>query len=117
MANPFETQFKTYACEGDTISCHVDGFELVATVYRDDNTEDPTERSEGFWPSLDPASAGYIGPKSKATLARRTAKAQRVLDAYHNDEWFYCGVAVTVSRNGVRLTKKFDNTLWDIECN
>ena len=50
----FTTNFDRFVCEGDTIECAVDGITLVARVYRDDNSDTPEERDDGFWPSLDP---------------------------------------------------------------
>lgn len=113
----FKQQFKSYVCEGDSIACEVDGMECRATIYRDEVVDTPEERNDGFWPSLDPKSAGYIGPKSKRSLARHMAKAQAVMDAWKRDEWWYCGVAVTVSKNDVQLTHKYGSALWGVECN
>ncbi len=116
--NLFTNGFNSYACEGDSISCEVDGFTLTATIYRDDtNGDSPDERDDGFWPSIDPKSAGYIGSKSAATLRRHMAKANAVLEAWKRDDWFYVGIVVTVSRNGIELTHKYGNALWGIECN
>ena len=110
--------FDRYVCEGDTVTLDIDGFTLTATIYRDDADSDaPDEHCDGFWPSLDPDDAGYIGNKSKSTLARHMAYAERVMQAWKDDEWFYCGVAVTVEREGVQLTGQYDHALWGIECN
>jgi hypothetical protein len=113
----FTKAFQNYVCEGDNISCEVEGFTLTATVYRDDCGDRPDERDCGFWPSLDPQSAGYIGPKSATTLRRHMAKAKATMEAWERDEWFYCGVAVTVEREGVELTPRYANALWGVECN
>lgn len=113
----FVKGFSEYVCEGDSITCEVDGFTVTARIYRDDCSDPPDERNMGFWPSLDPNEAGWIGPKSKRTLARRMAKAQAVMAAWKNDEWFYCGVAVTVSKADIELTHQYDHALWGIECN
>jgi len=113
----FTKDFDRYVCEGDTITCHVDGFDLTARIYRDDCSDRPDERQDGFWPSLDPQSAGYIGPKSQRTLDRHMARAKAVMNAWLNDEWFYCGVAVTAEKNGITVTDEFSNALWGIECN
>lgn len=113
----FVKGFPKYVCEGDSITCEVDGFTITARVYRDDCSDPPDERNMGFWPSLDPNEAGWIGPKSKRALARHMAKAQAVMAAWKNDEWFYCGVAVTVSKADIELTHQYDHALWGIECN
>ena len=109
--------FDHYVCDGDTVTLDIDGFTLTATIYRDDGCGAPDERDDGFWPSLDPDDAGYIGNKSKSTLARHMAFAEQVMQAWKDDEWFYCGVAVTVEREGVQLTGQYDHALWGIECN
>ena len=113
----FKQSFQRYVCEGDRITCEVDGFTVTATVYRDDSSDKPDERDDGFWPSLDPKSAGYIGPKSKRTLARHQAKAQAIMDAWLRDEWFYCGVAITIEKEDVQLLHRYGHALWGIECN
>jgi hypothetical protein len=37
--------------------------------------------------------------------------------AWERDEWHYFGVAVSVSRLGVKLTGDYDHALWGIEGN
>ena len=113
----FKSEFGTFVCEGDSISCDVDGLHCVATLYRDDCCDAPDERDDGFWPSLDPNDAGWIGPKSKRTLARHAAKVQAVMDAWKRDEWHYFGVAVVIYKSEVQLTSKYGNALWGIAGN
>lgn len=113
----FKSEFGTLVCEGDTITCEVGKFHCVATLYRDDCGDAPDERDCGFWPSLCPNSAGYIGAKSKRSLARHMAKAQGVLDAWKRDEWHYFGVAVTIEKDDVQLVGQYDNALWGVEGN
>jgi hypothetical protein len=113
----FKAKFRDYVCEGDSISCTVNGFDCLATIHQDDCSDAPDERQDGFWPSLDPNDAGYIGPKSKSTLARYMARAKKVMEAWENDEWHHVGVSVVISRNDIQLTGNFDHALWGIECN
>lgn len=113
----FTKGFDKYVCEGDSITCEVGRFTATATIYRDECGDKPDERDEGFWPSQDPQAAGYIGPKSQAEFAAEQAKMQRIMDAWLNDEWFYCGVDVTIECEGVQLTGQYQNALWGIECN
>lgn len=119
----FEADFRSYVCEGDTIEARASagkfftGLRFVATIYRDDSSDRPDERDDGFWPSLDPNSAGYIGPKSQATLQRHMRKARDIMAAWERDEWFYCGVAVRVWFDDIPLTGEFDHALWGIEAN
>jgi hypothetical protein len=115
MATPhFTESFAAYVCEGDSISCTVDGFSATARVYRDDCRDKPDERDCGFWPSRDKDAAGYVAPRN---FKKEQAKAESVMAAWLNDEWFYCGIAVTVARNGIELTRQYDSALWGVECN
>ncbi len=113
----FKTDFDHYALEGETITCEVDGFIVTARIERDDDHGAPDKEQDGFWSSLDPKDAGYIGNKSKRTLQRRLAHEREVLRAWKNDEWFWCGICLTVQRNGITLTHEYSNALWGIECN
>jgi hypothetical protein len=124
MAKPsFTTHFRDYACEGDSIESRVTmggfytGLHLVATIYRDDDTTPPDKRQDGYWPSLDPNDNGYIGAKSKATLARHTKRAKDALEGWNNDDWFYCGVAVRAWFDDIPLTEEFAHAVWGVECN
>lgn len=110
----FTEEFKPFACEGDTIACTVDGLEVTATLHRDDCNDTPDERQDGFWPSKNEKDAGYVLPHS---FDEQQALAEKVMTAWKRDEWFYCGVALTVSKAGVQLTPRFANALWGVECN
>lgn len=113
----FTQGFGRYVCDGDTIRCTIDGFDCVAFTERDEDGTAPDKRMDGFWPSLDPKDAGWIGPRSKSTLRRHIKHAKAVMDAWLKDEWDYCGVCVVVERNGVMLTGNYDNALWGVERN
>lgn len=106
--------FPNYVCEGDSVSIEYDGFTLTATIYRDDSGYTPEDRDDGFWPSRDKDAAGYVPPDN---FEVERAKAERVKAAWLADDWFYCGVAVTVSKAGVQLTERYANALWGVECN
>lgn len=110
----FTKQFGKFASEGDTITCTVGKFTATATIYRDDSGDRPDQRDDGFWPSKDPKAAGYVDP-AKYTAEKR--KASRIMNAWLADEWFYCGVAVTVACEGVDLTGEYYVALWGVECN
>lgn len=110
----FAQKFPAYASEGDSIQCVVDGYTCTATVYRDDTTDKPDERDDGFWPSKDKKAAGYVLPEN---FEAEMAKAKEVMRAWKNDEWFFCGIAVTIEKADVQLTGKYDHALWGIECN
>jgi hypothetical protein len=110
----FEKGFDSFSCEGDSIECIVDGFTIKAFIERDDNGDAPDERDCGFWPSLNPNDAGYIGANPSISLEAQKAKAECIMQAWKDDKWFYCGVCVVVSRCGVEL---YANAVWGIECN
>lgn len=109
--------FSSRVDEGDSVSVTIDGITLTATVYRDDCTDKPDERQDGFWPSLDPNDAGYIGDKTKAELAVETAFAEKVMRKFKAGDMFYVGVAVTASKAGFTLTGRYEHALWGVECN
>ena len=87
----FTKGFDKYACEGDTITCEHDGFTLVATIHRDSDAIPETDSAY----ALDKA----------------------IVDAWYQDEWFYCGVAVTAYCDEIKLTGTYEHALWGIECN
>lgn len=116
MTNAFATKFDDFACEGDTISAEVDGYTITARLVRDDHSGAPDQNDDGFWPSLDPESAGYIGANPEKSFEEQKARAQEVMQAWKDDEWFYVGVVLSVERNGVMLDKHAAS-LWGIECN
>jgi hypothetical protein len=110
----FTQSFDRFVCEGDKITCTVGRFTATATIYRDDCGDMPDQRDDGFWPSRDPKAAGYVLPEN---FEAEHAKAERIMAAWKNDEWFYCGVAVTVVCEGVSLIARYDSALWGVECN
>lgn len=110
----FTQKFNKFACVGDTIECEIDGFKAVATIYPDDNTDRPDERCDGFWPSKDPKSAGYVDPSK---FDEEMAKAKKVMKAWENDAWHFVGIGVRVFKAGVALTDEYTHALWGIECN
>lgn len=118
QSNQFRKHFSKFVCEGDYITAYLPGdFVATARIVRDDCSDTPPQRDDGFWPSQDPKAAGYIGAKSQRTFERQMAKAKEVLRAWEADEWFYCGVCVTIAKEGVQLTGQYDNALWGVDCN
>lgn len=113
----FSETFDSYVCEGDTIAAQVDGYAVTARVVRDDTPDAPDKRQDGFWPTLNPKDAGYIGAdKTDADLEAAKARAKSVMDSWQDDEWFYCGIIIRVSRAGVTLDDHAAS-LWGIEAN
>jgi len=101
----FTERFSGFVCEGDTISCEVAGFEIIARIVRDDCPDAPDERQDGFWPSLYEDAPGFIGPGPyhRQRFAEAQAKAEAVMAAWCKDEWFFCGIVLSVALEGVTL--------------
>lgn len=114
----FTEKFSDFVCVGDTISCVVDGYTVTARIEQDECSDAPDQRQDGFWPSLDIGDAGFIGPGNgfRDRFAKAQAKAEAVMAAWRNDEWFYCGIVLTVSVDDIVLDAHAAS-LWGIEAN
>ncbi|MBR9806707.1 MAG: hypothetical protein GYB49_05740 [Alphaproteobacteria bacterium] len=114
----FTQHFNTYACEGDTISCEAEGFTVTARIVADDCPDTPDQRQDGFWPSLYKDAPGFIGPGNgfRQRFAKAQAKAEAVMEAWRKDEWFYCGIVLSVERDSIELDRHAAS-LWGVECN
>ena len=114
----FTQHFNTYACEGDTISCEAEGFTVTARIVADDCPDAPDQRQDGFWPSLYKDAPGFIGPGNgfRQRFAEAQAKAEAVMEAWRKGEWFYCGIVLSVERDGVELDSHAAS-FWGVECN
>lgn len=81
-------KFDNYACVGDTIKWQKDGFDLCALIEYDEGTK-PTDYD------------CYSPIKIKQ---------------WRNDEWFFCGIVLSVSKNGIEILEHAAS-LWGIDCN
>lgn len=86
--NKFNDKFGSYVCVGDCIRAEVEGFEVVAQIEQDSDTT--PDDSEGY-------------------------TVQQKID-FNNDKWFFCGVTLTIKRNGVVITPDAA-ALWGIDAN
>jgi hypothetical protein len=114
----FTERFQSFLCEGDSLTCEIAGFEITARILRDDCTDAPDERQDGFWPSLYKDAPGFIGPGNnfRERFAQAQARAEAVMEAWRKDEWFYCGIVLSVAFEGV-LLDDYAASLWGIEAN
>jgi len=114
----FTTKFESFVCEGDSLTCEAAGFEMTARIVRDDCTDAPNERQDGFWPSLYKDAPGFIGagPNHRERFAQAQARAEAVMEAWRKDKWFYCGIVLSVAFEGVELDSHAAS-LWGIEAN
>lgn len=81
-------KFKPYALPGDTIQWQASGFDLTATLVRDD----------------------LIIPNDFDCYSPLKVKQ------WKNDEWFFVGVVLSVSKVGILIDDNAAS-LWGIECN
>ena len=114
----FTQKFDGYVCIGDTITCTVDGYAVTARIAYDETPDAPDQRQDGFWPSLYKDDAGFIGSGNgfRDRFAKAQAKAEAVMAAWKNDEWFYCGVILSAKIDELELTNHAAS-LWGIEAN
>ena len=114
----FMQKFDDYVCIGDSITCTVDGYTVTARISHDETPDAPDQRQDGFWPSLYKDDAGFIGAGNgwQDRFDAAQARAEAVMAAWNNDEWFYCGVILSVAIDGLILDR-FAASLWGIEAN
>ena len=114
----FLLKFDSFVCIGDAITCEVDGYSVTARIAHDETPDAPDERQDGFWPSLYPNDAGFIGAGNgwRDRFDTAQAKAEAVMAAWKNDDWFYCGVILSAAIDGLTLDR-FAASLWGIEAN
>jgi len=114
----FTERFSSFVCPGDAITCQIEGFTVSARIIPDDCPDPPDQRQDGFWPSLYKDAPGFIGPGNnfRARFAKAQAKAEAVMAGWRKGEWFYCGIVLSVSLDGVELAPHAAS-LWGIEAN
>ena len=80
--------------------------------------EQAADWQDGFWPSLYKDAPGFIGPGNnfRERFAQAQARAEAVMDAWRKDEWFYCGIILSVAFEGI-LLDNYAASLWGIEAN
>lgn len=117
-AMTFTEKFDSFVCEGDSLTCEAHGFTITARLVRDDCGDAPDQRQDGFWPSLYKDAAGFIGAGNgwRDRFDAAQARAEAVMEAWRKDEWFYCGIVLSVSLEGVILDDHAAS-LWSIEAN
>ena len=100
----FETAFDSYACPCDTITGALAGYDLTARIERDDVAHVDDDDTHNPNQSV----TGCTDDQQKKLLAARRA--------WFDGQWFYCGIVLSVSRNGVLIDNQAAS-LWGIECN
>jgi len=107
----FTQKFDDYVCIGDAITCTMDGYTVTARIAQDETPDAPDERQDGFWPSLYKDDAGFIdaGNGWRDRFDTAQARAEKIMAAWKNDEWFYCGVILQMSCYPKRLRQRKRN--------
>lgn len=104
MENRFESVFDDYVMVGDRIYAEIDGFSIAARIEYDQDLRIDDDDSHN-------ADQSVTGCNEE-----QQAKLLKARDAWVKDEWFYCGVILSVCKNGVSLDKHAAS-LWGIEAN
>ena len=141
----FTERFQPFVCEGDSIACEAQGFEIIARIVREfrgsenapgerfpeGRPDAPDQRQDGFWPSLYKDAPGLLGEADKDLVrgtkyppnghhrerfAQAQAKAEAVMEAWREGQWFYCGIVLSVALEGVTL-EPHAASLWGVEAN
>ncbi len=113
----FTEKFRDYVCVGDSISCTIGDYTITARLEGDENGERPDERQDGFWPSFDRNEDGFIGDgKIIADFAAEQENSKSIMETWERDEWFYCGVILSVKIEDIELTRHA-TSLWGLEAN
>ncbi len=61
-------------------------------IVEDEHQPRPDEAQDGFWPSVNPDDAGYIGSDSPQLLEAAWDRAEARMEAFENGEWRWIGV-------------------------
>jgi hypothetical protein len=128
----FTEHVAAFVCPGDTITCEMDGFTIMAAIVLElrgsENApverfpklrpDAPDQRQDGFWPSLYKDAPGCIGPGNgfRERFAKAQAEAEAVMEAWRKGDWFYCGIVLSVALEGVVLSEHAAS-LWGVEAN
>jgi len=100
----FTEKFDIYVCIGVTITCEAEGFTFTARIEHDPDYH------------IDDDDCYNTDQEVTGCNEAQQAKLLEARQAWFDDEWFYCGMVISVSRNGVDLADHAAS-LWGIECN
>lgn len=100
----FTEEFPKYACEGDEIECESEGFTIIARILHDTDYRIDDDDMH----NIDQSVTGCDDEQQEKLLAAR--------QAWFTDEWFYCGIVLSVTKNGIVLDDHA-TSVWGMECN
>jgi len=102
----FTEEFDAYACEGDFIETEHNGYNVRARIVRDFDSHIDDD-------DVHNPDCSVTGIEEDSERHNRLLRARK---AWLDDEWFYCGIVLSVSYNGIELDDHAAS-LWVIECN
>jgi hypothetical protein len=100
----FTQKFDSYVCHQDIITAEVEGLTMVATIEYDQDShinDDDCHNTDQTVTGCDDAQ------QEKLLEARK---------AWFHDEWFYCGIVLSIYKRGICLSTHAAS-LWSIEAN
>lgn len=100
----FTESFGEYVVPGDFITVHVNGLEFFATVVHDEDANIDDDDSH----NIDQAVTGCDDDQQKKLIAAR--------EAWKNDEWFYCGIVISVNHGDDEILANAAS-FWHIDVN
>ena len=100
----FGKSFDKCACVGDALEVEIDGFEIVARIEHDEQSDIDDDDAH----NVDQSVTGCDDDQQEKLLAARKA--------WSNDEWSYCGIVLSVEKAGI-LLDKYAASLWGLELN
>jgi hypothetical protein len=102
--NRFSKPFDKYCCDGDTIELNQGSLRIVARIEHDDTHGIDDDDCH----NPDQSVTGCDDEQQQKLLAARKA--------WEDNEWFYCGIVLSVWAGDV-CVQKHAASLWCIECN
>jgi hypothetical protein len=97
-------KFSDYACIGDSITLERDGFTIVARIEHDSDSH------------IDDDDCHNVDQAVTGCDEMQQAKLLEARNAWFADEWRYCGIVLSVAKNGIMLDDRAAS-LWRVECN
>ena len=101
----FKEKFGEYVYEWDSITVEKNGLIFTATIEHDADYHIDDDDSH----NVDQSVTGCNARQQKRLLNARRA--------WFNDEWFYCGIVVSIKTNTGMVLNNHAASLWGIEAN
>lgn len=100
----FVDEFDGYACENDMIQCDHQGYHVVAKIERDEHH------------GIDDDDCHSVAQDVTGCNDEQFSWLMHCRSEWENNEWFYCGIVLSVFFNGVEI-EEHAASLFGIECN